>query len=256
MMDFMTSSGSREFDQLSGAFASDAALRQEMEWAYRLAVETYNPSDRGLRFITGGIGEWIITLAAYRAGLVTLPDGHNADGHDTASVLDDAKGLWSVKTSYRRGGNFTITNGQGGAGAGLSVATVFLSPDLPGIVLVSPDAHHDVVQHVVERKDATTLAKSVIAAHAAARPECVIPFQMPENPGSAIKDPALEAVRIIVDNSNFPRLRTMFAEVAEKRASDRSTLGKIREVKALRDEGTITEQQFRRLIEDVTGVAE
>ena len=61
----MKTSGSPEFDSLRGAFAVDPALRQETEWAYRLAVETYNPSDRGLRFITGGIGEWIVTLVAY-----------------------------------------------------------------------------------------------------------------------------------------------------------------------------------------------
>ncbi|NHA00515.1 hypothetical protein G5V59_12090 [Nocardioides sp. W3-2-3] len=121
-----------QFDRLRGTFHRDAGLRQETEWAYRLAVETYNPSDRGLRFITGGIGEWIVTLAAYRAGIVTLPDGHNADGHDTVDLLSQARGLWSVKTSYKPGGKFTITNGQGGPGAGLVVSTIFLSPEPAG----------------------------------------------------------------------------------------------------------------------------
>src|SRR3954463_3533242 len=109
----MTSSGSRQFDALRSAFTSDTALRQETEWAFRLAVETYNPSDRGIRFITGGVGEWIITLAAYKANLVTLPEGHNADGHDTIDLLNKTRALWSVKTSYqayRPSSTFTLTN--------------------------------------------------------------------------------------------------------------------------------------------------
>ena len=235
-------------------FMADPMLRIELEWAYGLAVETYNPSDRGLRFITGGIGEWIITLAAYLSGLVTLPDGHNADGHDTASVLSEAKGLWSVKTSFRRGGQFTITNGQGGPGLGLVVPTVFLSPDLPGIVYVDPEAHPETVELVTWHKDSTKLSKANVAEFAASHPECVIPFTMPENPGAAIKDPALEAVRLIVDNSNFPRLRKMFVDVAASASEDKSIVNQIQQAKKLKDDGTITAEQFAALVSKITGL--
>ena len=249
------SSGSEAFDLLRTAFLSDPTLRTETEWAYRLAVETYNPSDRGLRFITGGIGEWIITLAAYRAGLVTLPDGHNADGHDTASVLAEAKGLWSVKTSYRKGGKFTITNGQGGPGLGLVVPTVFLSPDLPGIVYVNPETHPEMVGLVAWHKDSTSIAKADVAGFAVLHPECLIPFTMPENPGSAVKDPGLEAVRLIVDNSNFPRLRTMFVDVSKAAAEDQSLIAQIQQAKKLHADGTLTDAQFDALIGKLTGLA-
>lgn len=247
-------SGSPEFDKLKAAFQADPSLRTELEWAFRLAVETYNPSDRGLRFITGGIGEWLITLAAYRAGVVTLPDGHNADGHDTAALLAEAKGLWSVKTSYKRGGKFTITNGQGGPGAGLVVPTVFLSPELPGIVYVSPSEHPEMVEQVQEYKDSTKLDKALISDFAALHHECVIPFAMPVNPDADIKDPALEAVRIIVDSSNFPRLRTMFVDAAAASAEDRSYVAQIQAARKLRDEGTLTEEQFQALVAKVTGL--
>lgn len=250
-----TTSGSPEFDQLRHAVQADSSLRTELEWAYRLAVETYNPSDRGLRFITGGIGEWIITLAAYRAGIVTLPDGHNADGHDTAAVLSDAKGLWSVKTSYKCGGKFTITNGQGGPGAGLAVDTVFLSPDLPGIVFVSPHYHPNMAQLVELGSDSAKLSKSHIAAFAATHPECIIPFAMPENPGAAVKDPGLEAVRIIVDSSNFPRLRTMFRDVAAANAEDKSTVAQIQQAKKMLDDGVLNAQQFQALVGRLTGMS-
>ncbi|WP_122815924.1 hypothetical protein [Nocardioides pantholopis] len=249
-----TSSGSSEFEALRAAFLKDPSLRTELEWAYRLAVESYNPSDRGLRFITGGIGEWIITLAAYRAGLVTMPDGHNADGHDTASVLAEAKGLWSVKTSYRRGGKFTITNGQGGPGLGLVVDTVFLSPDLPGIVYVNPEAHPEMVEVVAWHKDSTSLTKADVAGFAVLHADCVIPFTMPENPGAAVKDPGLEAVRLIVDNSNFPRLRTMFVDVAAASAEDKSIVAQIQQAKKLHSDGTLSDEQFEALVGKLTGL--
>ncbi|WP_432476660.1 hypothetical protein [Nocardioides sp. GXQ0305] len=250
----VASSGSSEFEGLKGAFRKDPSLRTELEWAFRLAVETYNPSDRGLRFITGGIGEWIITLAAYRAGIVTLPDGHNADGHDTAALLTEAKSLWSVKTSYKRGGKFTITNGQGGPGAGLVVPTVFLSPELPGIVFVSPTGHPEMAEQVQEYKDSTKLDKAVISNFAVLHPECVIPFAMPVNPDADIKDPALEAVRIIVDNSNFPRLRTMFRHAAAS-AEDRSLVAEIQRARKLLEQGVIDQEQFEALIRKVTGLS-
>lgn len=250
----MTANGSEEFSALRAAFLKDPSLATELEWAYRVAVETYNPSDRGLRFITGGIGEWIITLAAYRAGLVTLPDGHNADGHDTASVLAEAKGLWSVKTSYRRGGKFTITNGQGGPGLGLVVPTVFLSPDLPGIVYVDPAIHPEMVDLVAWHKDSTSLAKADVAGFAVFHPECVIPFSMPENPGAAVKDPGLEAVRLIVDNSNFPRLRTMFVDVVAASAEDKSVVAQIQQAKKLHADGILTDAQFEAAVNKITGL--
>jgi hypothetical protein len=244
-------SGSPEFDKLRRTFLGDPGLRQETEWAYRLAVETYNPSDRGLRFITGGIGEWIITLVAYRAGLVTLPDGHGADGHDTVDVLGEARALWSVKTSYKAGGSFTITNGQGGPGLGLVVPTVFLSPDLPGVVLVHPERHPEVVAQVVFGKDSTKLAKAHIKGHANRHPECVIAFAMPANPGSAVADPALEAVKVLVDNVNFPRLRQMFEDVAKR--SDATLVNQIRDLRRMLEDGTLTESQYRGAIDRLTG---
>ncbi|HEX2705435.1 MAG TPA: hypothetical protein VHM65_06725 [Candidatus Lustribacter sp.] len=246
------SSGSPQFDQLRRGFLADAALRQELEWAFRLAVETYNPSNRGLRFITGGIGEWIITLAAYRTGLVTLPDGHDADGHDTLDLLAEVRELWSVKTSYKRSGKFTITNGQGGPGAGLVVPTIFLSPDLPGIVYVSPRAHPSMVDRVEFGKDSSKLGKDVVRDHAKRHLECVIEFDMPENPGAAVVDPALEAVRLLIDNLNFPRLRLLFQEARERK--DVTVVTQVKELKKMREDGTLDEAQYQSLMDQLTGV--
>ena len=86
--------------------AKDRQLRNEIESLMLLLVETYNPSDRGVRFITGGIGEWMLAFAAYSAGVLSMPAGHNANGFDLAGLLAEAKRLWSVKGSNRSGGRF------------------------------------------------------------------------------------------------------------------------------------------------------
>jgi hypothetical protein len=249
----MSSSGSPQFDRLQAAFASDPALRQETEWAFRLAVETYNPSDRGLRFITGGIGEWIVTLAAYKAGVITLPEGHNADGYDTRDLLAQAKQLWSVKTSYQNDRNYryTITNGRDGPGPGLIVPTIFLSPTLPGFVFVDPTLHADVVALQDPLKDSMQLASRHVGQHAAARPECVIPFTMPPNPGAPIRDPGLEAVRLLLDNPMFPRLSAMFHDTAR---SATTVVEQLKELAAMRDTGALTEDAYRAAVQKVTSL--
>lgn len=241
---------SRPFTSLRRAFTADAALRQETEWAFRLAVESYNPSDRGLRFITGGIGEWIITLAAYNAGIVTLPEGHGADGHDTLDLLGQARELWSVKTSYSSTGTFTITNGQGGPGAGLVVPTIFLAPGLPGIVYAHPELHPELVEQQRAYTDSMKLEKAAVKAHGLTHPECVIPFDMPTNPGSSVKDPGLEAVRLLLDGPQFPRLSSMFRD--SKTRADSSLVSQLRELEGMRSRGALTDDQYRDAVRRIT----
>ena len=95
-------SGSAEFDLLRDKVRSERQLRNDIENLMLLVVETYNPSDRGIRFITGAIGEWILALAAYSAGVISMPAGHNADGFDLRGVLSQSKSLWSAKGSNTR----------------------------------------------------------------------------------------------------------------------------------------------------------
>jgi hypothetical protein len=239
-----------QFARLRLAFVSDPGLTQETEWAFRLAVEAYNPSDRGLRFITGGIGEWIVTLAAYNASIVTLPEGHGADGHDTLDLLSQARELWSVKTSYSSTGTFTITNGQGGPGAGLVVPTIFLAPGLPGIVYAHPELHPELVALQRAHTDSMKLDKAAVRAHGIAHPDCVIPFDMPTNPGSTVKDPGLEAVRLLLDGPQFPRLSAMFRD--SKARADSSLVSQLRELEAMRSRGALTDDAYRDAVRRVT----
>ena len=243
------SSGSPEFDRLRSVIATDRQLRNDLEAALLLIVETYNPSDRGVRFITGGIGEWILAFAAYAAGVVSMPAGHNEDGFDLMALIGRSRELWSAKGSNSRGGTFTITNGQGGPGVGFVHPTVFWSPDLPGFVYADPMVHRPVVVGQVQRRDATVIKKSVIAQHAAAHPECVAEIIVPDNPGTATKDPSFEAVKLLIEGGNFPRLRRMLDDSTK---ADPSVVGQLRELQAMLNSGLLTEAQYNAAVAKVT----
>ena len=185
---------------------------------------------------------------------MTLPEGHNADGHDTVQLLGLSRELWSVKTSYQTfspSGTFTITNGQNGPGAGLVVPTIFLAPGLPGITYVHPAHHPDVVAEVYSANDSTKLRKAVLRSHGDLHPECVIPFDMPPNPGSSVRDPALEAVRILLDGPQFPRLRLLFQDVSAR--SNVSLVTQLKDLGSMLAGGQLTKEQHDAAVSKLTG---
>jgi hypothetical protein len=243
-------SGSEAWDRLRDAVAGELQLRTEIEWLMRLSVETYNPSDRGVRFITGSIGEWMLAFAAYAAGVLTMPDGHNANSHDLRGLLDKAKELWSVKGSNRIGNDFIITNGRNGAGACLTGPVVFWSPELPGMVFADPALHPELLEGQRELKDSTVLSKSVVLAHARRHPECVIECLVPENPGTATKDPGFEAVKILVESGPFRRLRKMLVDV--EATENTTVVAQLRELQAMLSAGSLTQSTYEAAVRKVT----
>ncbi len=224
-------------------------MRNEIENLMLLVVETYNPSDRGVRFITGGIGEWMLALAAYSAGVLAMPAGHNADGFDLAGVISNSRSLWSAKGSNKSGGDFRISNGMNGPGTGLIQPTVFWSPDLPGLVLVDPIRHSDVAAAQIQKKDATVIQKAVVAVHAKAHPECVIELVVPENPRTASLDPSFEALKVLINGGNFPRLRRMLDDASKV---DSSLVGQIRELQRMREAGRLSDEQYDAAVRKLT----
>lgn len=243
-------SGSAEFDALKAKVDGDPQLRGELEAVMRLSVETYNPSDRGIRFITGAIGEWMIACAAYTAGVLSIPAGHNANGYDLQDLKKLARGLWSVKSSFTPGGSFIITNGRDGGGAGFVEPTIFSSPDLPGLVFAHPALHLEVLAGQVEKADSKQIPKAVIRAHATAHPECVINCAVPRNEGLGQRDPAFEAVRLLLaDNIHFPRLGKMFADT---KRLESSLVAELRELQAMRSAGDLTQAQYEAMLDKLT----
>jgi hypothetical protein len=243
--------GSFAWDKMRLAIMKDPGLRQEIEWLMLQSVSTYNPSDRGIRFIIGTIGEWLLAFAAYAAGVVTLPDGHNADGHDLRAALASSDAHWSVKSSYTRGGAFGTSNGLGsGAGLGMTAPTVFWSPEFPGMVYVDPSAHGGVKAAEVARGGQVQLAKSVVLQHALANPECVIECSIPDNPKTATRDPGFEAVKMLVSNGTFPKLQKMLIDGSPKQQTNIAE--QIRELRSLRDAGDLNETAYENAINKIT----
>ena len=243
-------SGSADFDALRAAISADPQLHTEIEWLLRLSVETYNPSDRGIRFIVGSIGEWLVAFAEYAAGLISLPSGHNTDGYDVATLRAEARDLWSVKSSYRTGGSFIISNGRNGPGPGMTEATIFWSPELPGWVYGHPELHPHLPSGMVERTDSWELPKFVVADHARLHPECVIEIDIPENPGTATSDPGFEAVKILVQSGPFRRLKKMLDDVESR--SKTSVVEQLRELLDMHNQGLISREALDHAVQRVT----
>jgi hypothetical protein len=213
-------------------------------------VETFNPSNRGNRFIVGAIGEWLVALSAYAAGVVSVPAGHNADGFDLEDVHANSKKLWSVKSSYSPSGAFIISNGRDGAGRGLVHPTLFWEPKLPGIVYVNPDVHLDVVEGQRTKKDSVELPKQVVRDHAQRHPECCIEVEIPVNPKTGQRDSGFEEMRSLIRRGNFPRLRRMFDD---SERSDTSVVGRIKELIQMRENGQISSSQYDALVDKISG---
>lgn len=245
-------SGSDDWDRLKAAIESDVQLKAEIEWLLLLSLETYNPSDGGNRFITGAIGEWMLAFAAYAAGVLTLPDGHSATGHDLRSLRTQAGEMWSVKSASKPGGNFKITNGQGGAGKGMTTPIVFWSPEFDGMVYAHPSFHPWVKTAEYSVRDGMVIPKKVIHQHAKDNPSCFIPLRIPVNPGTATRDPGFEAVKLLVEGPQFVRLKKMLEDVAFQ--ENTTVVSQLRALQAMRSAGELSDAAYDAAVHKVTSL--
>ncbi|MDF2145068.1 hypothetical protein [Knoellia sp. p5-6-4] len=247
-----------DFEQLREAFAKDPQLAQELQWLLHVAVENFNPSSRANRFIIGALVEWGIALAAFSAGILTLPQGHDADGDDVAGLRDAAKYRWSVKSSFskQRSYQFIIQNVRGrrgeNAGDPKMEETLFLHPLLPGIVHVDPRKHLHVLRALRFDGDAWVLPLPALMEHAQAHPEHVIPLAVPVNPQARQVDPALDIIRAFVLQPHFQRLGSAFRQQAAKSRSD--VVDRLQEIKRMEGQGLLTAEQSQAAINAVLGV--
>ena len=240
------SSGSVPFDELRNALSGDAGLRSEVEAALRLNVDRVNPSDPGNRFVVGGAVEWIIAAAAWSIGALTVPGGHGQRGFDLLELQEASRGLWSVKSqSASRGSEWRISNGLGGSGKGFDTPTVFVSPNLPGLVFVHPDLHDEVTSRGKQNADAFIIPWSAVKAHASEHPECVAVLNAPANEGRGRENPFLSYAKTIITPERFPRLSGMFIAAEPPQAS---VSEEVQRLAALKDAGTIDAETFQALV--------
>lgn len=244
------SSGSAPFDAFRDALASNVQLRTELEQALRANVYRVNPTDRANRFGSGAAVEWILASAAFAAGVLSVPGGHNANGFDLRAIREDARGLWSVKNqTSAKPMAYRITNGLGGAGDGFTEPTVFLSPGLPGIVFAHPGIHLDLAAEVHQGNDATTLAFAAVRDHADRHPECVAVCAMPVNPRTGDEDPWLAFIESLLNPQQYPTLSRMFAASKPTKGTLASEL---QTLVAMRDSGALTDAQFAAAVDKLT----
>ncbi|WP_146928246.1 hypothetical protein [Cellulomonas xylanilytica] len=246
------SSGSGAFDAFRIALATSTQLRNELEQALRANVHRVNPTDRANRFGSGGAVEWILASAAFAAGVLSVPGGHNANGFDLRALREDARGLWSVKNQTSpKAMSYRITNELGGSGGGFTEPTVFLSPHLPGIVFADPHVHTELAAQTYDSGDATMLGFAAIRAHAVAHPECVAICEMPVNPGTGSEDPWLAFIESLLNPQQYPTLARMF--VASKPVQG-NLASELQTLVALRDAGSLTAEQFDAAVQRLTRV--
>lgn len=217
-----------------------------MENAFAFLLARANPSDRAARFVVGGAVEWIVAAAAWSAKVLTVPGGHNANGFDLTDLLNQAKGLWSVKFgSQKRPSDWRLTNGLGGAGKGFVDPTIFVHKRLGGLLYVDPATNPAIVSQVVNDGDASKLAFKVTEDFAAAHPECVALVDVPTNEGQAANDPHA-FVKDLLSPATFPNLAKVFVDATPL---PRSVSDEIRELTSLRDSGVLTDSQLKSAID-------
>lgn len=249
----MVGSGSEGFDRLRAHLLHDREVRREIEFAFSSLLTAANPSDRGLRFLFGNGAEWIMATAAWSAGVLTAPQGHNADGFDLADLMDNAKGLWSVKASASRSSSQIRLKNFMGAGkdADWTEPTLFVGPYLRGAVLVDPRQHPEVKAAVRHKSDALVLSGTAVKAFAADNPANHAVFDVKENTGGVAADP-FTFIKSVITPEHFPRLSKPFLAAEPKKVLS-NEVEQITQLSALRQNGELTDEQFKRLVAKITG---
>lgn len=244
-------SGSRAFDALRMKLSTDVKLKTEVEHAFYILVGAANPSDRGQRFLYGNGAEWIMAAAAWNAGVIAAPMGHNADGFDLVDLLGDARGLWSVKASASASsGQIRLKNFMGsGEGVEWKEATLFVGPYFGGAVLVDPRIHTEVASRAKQGRDALMISSKAIRDFAQNTPANFVAFEVAKNDHHQVPDPAAFAKTILVAES-FPMLSAPFTAAAPKKGQ-RSMSEELEVLKSLRDDGALDEQQYQLAVDRV-----
>lgn len=243
---YSSSSGSSQFDVLRDHLSTNQTVRREVENAFAFLLARANPSDRAARFVVGGAVEWIVAAVAWSANILTVPGGHNANGFDLTDVLNQSKGLWSIKFGAQKSpGEWRITNGLGGSGRGFVEPTIFVHKRLGGLLFIDPAAHPTVVSEVVQTGDAAKLPFRVTADFAQAHPECLARLDVPINEGQAANDPHA-FIKDLLSPTSFPNLARVFEDA---KPLPNSVADEIKQLTELRNNGVIDDAQLKRAID-------
>jgi hypothetical protein len=245
----LTLNSNHPFSMLKSGFEQKPELGSEVETAMRGVLTQLNPSDPGARMGFGGAYEWIMAIACCVSGIQTVPGGHSEKGFDLLQYGNNLQGLWSLKSSAQTkpSGEIRLKNKMSSASRvknnshSYETPTVFIAPYLPGITYFDPKVAVGYASRIEQSDEAITIKASLIKQFAVDNPGCVIPFQAPENPGSANQVWQLDVVTSILTSGTYPNLGPIMSDMKKNAAT-------VQYLKKQFESGNINEETLNKLL--------
>ena len=190
------------FKHLKENLSDDAKV--EYETGIKHLVERYNTAIYENRFTVGGVVE-VFTLALMRStGIEIEGCGSEAQGGDL--ILPNGR-MFSLKSSFTRGGSVILVNTRGDSGTDWEIATLFVLSNV-GIVYGDPVmAQEDDLNRVADNLQIKRTALNRFAED----PSNVIPMEIPLKPPTEMADSSMKAsdavARQLMNELNMHTLR-------------------------------------------------
>lgn len=247
----MATSGSPEFDKLKEHLQTNPTVLGEVQQAFSALVNAANPKDRGARFLYGGGAEWILASAAWSAGILSAPAGHNQNGFDLADLLEKAEGLWSIKASAStspREIHLRNYDTDAGRQRGWTDPTIFVAAYLGGALYVDPRMHTSVSDKVFVKDGALRLKWKPLTEFRDNNPDNFVEIHI-ENSDNALPYDGASFAQSILEPKHFPHLSKPFLAAAP--TSTATLVDAIANLAALKEAGALTEEQFQQALANV-----
>ena len=160
--------------------------KAEYETGIKHLIERYNTAIYENRFTVGGVVE-VFTLALMRStGIEIEGCGSEAQGGDL--ILPSGR-MFSLKSSFTRGGSVILVNTRGDSGTDWETATLFVLSDV-GIVYGDPDmAQEDDLNRAADNLQIKRTALNRFAQD----PSKLIPMEIPLKPPTEMADSSMKA---------------------------------------------------------------
>ena len=160
--------------------------KAEYETGIKHLIERYNTAIYENRFTVGGVVE-VFTLALMRStGIEIEGCGSEAQGGDL--ILPSGR-MFSLKSSFTRGGSVILVNTRGDSGTDWETATLFVLSDV-GIVYGDPDmAQEDDLNRAADNLQIKRTALNRFAQD----PLNLIPMEIPLKPPTEMADSSMKA---------------------------------------------------------------
>ena len=172
------------FKHLQENLSNDA--KAEYETGIKHLIERYNTAIYENRFTVGGVVE-VFTLALMRStGIEIEGCGSEAQGGDL--ILPSGR-MFSLKSSFTRGGSVILVNTRGDSGTDWETATLFVLSDV-GIVYGDPDmAQEDDLNRAADNLQIKRTALNRFAQDLSK----LIPMEIPLKPPTEMADSSMKA---------------------------------------------------------------